>query len=192
MNAAARRTPTEGAPVLSPAEMDRLGVPDAGPLDEFTRARLTAIARGYFGDLDTLPHHIALLDARGAWYAEQVITEWPEKLPDSFFGVVAHVIATQLPDPAPQPDLDTWLAAGCPDDPVLAARWEQVRGLRSLDGTPRPIFTRPHGDLEPTVRFLDHAIETWPEEHWANFLLAYVKVPFSMARRGFVLPPIGS
>jgi len=51
--------------------MRHTGCHRAGPLDEFTRARITTMIRTYFGDLENLDAHIALLDTRGAWYAER-------------------------------------------------------------------------------------------------------------------------
>ena len=170
-----------------------LDVPEAGPLDKFTRVRITAMLRGYFGDIATLEAHVTLLDTRGAWYAEQVMGAWSDRQPDAFFGLVAHVVRTQLAGPAPQPDLDRWISDGRPADPGLGARWDQVRELKNLDGSQRPLRVR--GGLpgdSPIGTSLDDTVAAWPEEHWEKFLLAYLKLDLTLARRGVALPPIGT
>jgi hypothetical protein len=117
---------------------------------------------------------------------------WPTSLPDAFFGVVTQVVRTQLPGPT-RPDLDAWIAAGAPAEPLLAARWEQVRTLKNLDGRARLGRPRdPDAAPEDSTAALDHAISTWPAEHWARFLLAYVKLDLTLTRRGITLPPIGT
>lgn len=169
-----------------------IGAPAAGPVDAFTRVRLTSMLLGYFGDFPTFGAHLDLLDARGAWYAEQVMAAWSPTQPDAFFGLVAHVVRTQIPGPA-HPDLDAWIAAGQPADPHLAERWAEIRNLKALDGRDRPARRRDAIEpLEDHIEALDAAISTWPPEHWELFLLAYVKLDLTLAHRKITLPPIGT
>ena len=133
--------------------------------------------------------HLGLLDARGAWNAERALGAWTKTYPDSFFGLVRHVVRTQLAGPVPDPDLEGWLAAGLPDDALLELRWRTLNGLRYPAG--RCVKASPRA-AEPAVsvsRF-DGVVLTWPEDLFDGFVLAYAKLEQVLERRSLVLPPV--
>lgn len=184
-----RRVPCVGGQPIAP---EPLGEPPAmGPVDEMARARLRRTLVEFFGDFPTLDHHLHLLDARGAWYAAGAIGAWTREHPDSFFGLVRHVVRTQLPGPAPMPDLEGWIAAGIPtSDPALERRWREIHALRyPADQRPAEV---PRARSDAAIGTTDVVVANWPDEHWDAFVLAYVKLEQVLERRSIVLPPIGN
>jgi hypothetical protein len=163
--------------------------PAAGPVDEVTRVRLRRLIAGWLGEFGTLDLHLDLLDARGAWYAEAALGAWTRNQPDSFFGVVRHVVRTQLPGPPPDPDLEGWLAAGVPVDSLLAARWEKLNALRHRSAHRVAAVARVVA-TEPSVGRMDEIVRSWPEQHFDGFTLAYARLEQVLDRRGIVLPPV--
>lgn len=164
--------------------------PAAGPIDDVTRARLRRLLVRFFGDFSTLDRHLDLLDARGAWYAEAALGAWTPKHPDSFFGLVRHVVRTQVAGPAPAPDLEGWLEAGIPDaDAVLAERWRYVHELRYPAG--RRTKEHPRGRVDHAITETDTVVAAWPDEEWDRFVLAYVKLEQVLERRSLAIPSIG-
>jgi hypothetical protein len=163
--------------------------PAAGPVDEVTRARLRRLLAGWLGEFGTLDLHLDLLDARSAWYAEAALGAWTKNQPDSFFGVVRHVVRTQFPGPLPDPDLEGWLAAGVPDDSLLSTRWEELNVLRYQPSY--RVEARPRAAARaPSVARVDEIVRSWPEEHFDGFTLAYARLEQVLDRRGIVLPPV--
>lgn len=172
-----------------------LDLPPFGPVDEFTRARLRGLIVERFGDFATLDLHLDLLDSRGAWYAERAMGSWSAQQPDSFFGVVRHVIRTQAPGTAPSPDIEGWLEAGRPThDPILSELWDHVNQLARQGGFDVLDHDRGSGPSETpeAVIVVDEALTNWPEEQQATFLRTYVNLEIVLRRRNIVLPPIGT
>ena len=170
-------------------------LPTAGALDEFTRARVRHLIADRFGDFATLDLHLDLLDTRGAWYAERALDSWSPHLPDSFFGLIHHVVRTQIPGPNPAPDLRSWLAAGRPDhNEFLAHHWDAFNRLAALGKFAGPDTARGSVTVAPAVLAaaleVDAILTAWPVEHLAGFELAYLKLPITLARRTIELPPI--
>lgn len=161
--------------------------PIAGPLDELSRARLTRQLRGYLDDTPVLDAHVALLDTRGAWYAAKALGAWAPEHPDSFFGLVRHVVRTQAPGPPPQPDVEGWLAAGRPEGP-LGEIWDGMRGLRHQQSR-RPAVTG-RQQLTPAIEHLDEVLLAWPHQHLERFTRAYAALELVLERRHLALPPI--
>lgn len=163
-------------------------VPVATALDEFTRARTRVLLVSYFGEFATLDAHLDLLDMRGAWYAERALGSWSPRLPEAFFGVIRHVVRTQMDGPAPSPDVEGWAAAGRPAaEPRLAQIWDQITTL--------PGFALPAGtsDRDEGTHPLDQVLLGWPEAGFdGSFLLPYVKLELTLSRRAIALPPIGT
>lgn len=148
--------------------------PAAGPLDEVGRARITHRLTRHFGPTPTLAPHVALLDARDAWYAARVLPAWPATDPDAFFGLVRHVVRTQMPGEAPTPDIEGWLAAGRPGG-ALGALWDAVALARYPDPDRRPRSPRPSG-APAAVTEVDRVLAGWPAAHLDGFLRAYAVV----------------
>jgi hypothetical protein len=165
------------------------GAPAADPMDEVTRARLRRLIAGWLGEFATLDLHLDLLDARGAWYAEAALGAWTRTHPDSFFGVVRHVVRTQLPGPTPDPDLEGWLALGVPDEPMLAERWRALRILRHGSAARARLHPRTQEPVGSVAR-VDEIVRSWPDEHFDGFSLAYARLEQVLERRGVVLPPV--
>lgn len=163
--------------------------PAAGPLDDLARARIRRQLADRFGDLPALSAHVSLLDARGAWYAARAMTAWPAHAGDAFFGVIRHVVRTQLPGPPPDPDLESWLASGRPADPGLAGAWDELNALRYPPG--RRLQPR-HRDprVSDTVIALDDTLRRWPAGQFDAFTMAYAKLEYVLERREITLPPI--
>lgn len=161
--------------------------PAYGPVDELTSARLRRVCAEVFGSRPCLHAHLKLLDARGAWYAERAITVWRATHPDAFFGLVRHVVSSQFDGPRPDPDVETWLAAGRPSDRLLWPAYDLIataRYGRASIATPRT------GEPEGAVGLVDDAIRTWPEGHLASFVSAYGRIEPWLERHAIVLPPI--
>ena len=183
-----RSVPTSAA---QPVEDGFLGeAPAPGLVDEVTRTRLRRVMVGFFGEFPTLDLHLGLLDARGAWYAEAALAAWSPQAPDAFFGLVHHVVRSQIPGPAPAPDIERWLEVGAPQgDPLLAERWHALRDARDPrhdDEQPMPRAT-----ADAQIAATDAVVAAWPAELWDRFVLAYVKVEHALASRAIELPPIG-
>ena len=172
------------------------GLPTAAPVDEFTRARIRHLIADRFGAFATLDLHLDLLDARGAWYAERALDSWSPNLPDSFFGLVNHVVCTQIPGPNPVPDLRSWLAAGRPEhDEFLTHQWDTFNHLAALGSFAGPTAPRESVTVDDetlaAALAVDEILTSWPREHLVEFELAYLKLPITLVRRNFTLPPIG-
>jgi hypothetical protein len=102
---------------------------------------------------------------------------------------VRHVVRTQMPGPAPDPDVEAWLAAGVPDDERLAGLWVEINGYRY--GAKRLIATPRSEDPEQAVAHFDVILGGWPDGELERFFLAYAKLEQVLERRAIVLPPIG-
>lgn len=162
--------------------------PAAAPLDQITRARLRRLLVSFFGEFATLDRHLDLVDARGAWYAEAALGAWSPEQPDGFFGLVRHVVRTQLDGPAPAPDIEGWLRAGVPaGDEELVGRWRHIRLLHP-DHQREP--EHPRVEITAAIAATDEVVASWPAEHWGAFVLAYVKLERVLTRRAITLPPI--
>lgn len=164
--------------------------PAAAPLDEVSRARLRRILIEQFGEFPTLDLHLALLDSRGAWYAELAIGSWSADHPDGFFGLVRHVVRTQIPGPPPDPDLEAWLMAGRPTDPMLAGYWSTLRHFLPAS---RDVAESARRAAQPTpaVQRVDEILDSWPADLFDRFYHAYAKIENVLMRRTIVIPPIG-
>ena len=164
----------------------------AGPVDEFTRARLRVMLTEAFGHMPALNLHLDLLDVRGAWYAERAFTSWSDQHPDAFFGLVQWVVAEQMPGPSPEPDVYSWLGTGRPADARLATLWDSVF---TLCANADPQFYTRLPEVDPEVEAAAARLETrlagWPDELLENFVLAYVKLPLVLRRKRFAMPAIG-
>lgn len=159
-------------------------------MDEVTRVRLRRLLVGYLGEFATLDLHLDLLDARGAWYAEASLAAWTRSNPGAFFGLVRHVVRTQLGGPAPVPDIEGWLAAGVPSGDLLAQRWNTLNTLRYPRPRWLPATPRTQTGVPASVTHLDAVIGAWPEDLFDEFVLAYAKVTQVLERRRVPLPPI--
>lgn len=146
---------------------DRLQVgaepPSAGPLDQLSRGRLRRLLVDYFG-------------------------EWDREHPDSFFGLVRHVVRTQLGGPVPAPDIEGWLAGGQPDDPALADVWQQMLVFRYLPWL-RPAAA-PRQETNAGLEMVDAIVAGWPEDQLDGFLRGYGALENILERRLIVLPPV--
>lgn len=163
--------------------------PAAATLDEISRARLRRILLDQFGDFPTLDLHLTLLDSRGAWYAERAVGSWSTNHPDAFFGLVRHVVRTQLPGPPPDPDLEAWVVAGCPTDPVLAEYWSTLRHFLPAGRDVAESAVRPP-EPEAAVQRVDEILASWPADLVDGFCHAYAKIENVLMRRTIVIPPI--
>jgi hypothetical protein len=167
--------------------------PAAGPVDEMTAARLRRDIETYFGDVPGVEHHLALLDARGAWYALRAMGAWDPAQPLTFFGLVRHVVRTMLPGPAPDPDVESWLEAGRPQVPDLAAAWDRIRACRTghAELSATDALVRPTKVSDPVAR-MDAIVAAWPADLFDDFVLAYASVERILERRAEhpPLPPI--
>ena len=162
--------------------------PAAGPLDALSRVRLRRALAGYLGEFPTLDAHLDLLDTRGAWYAEKALGAWSAEHPDGFFGLVRHVVRTQLDGPPPEPDIEAWLAAGRPADEVLASTWDTMLAFR-YPPSHRPETTGRRA-ADPAVTCVDDIVAAWPTGQLDGFLRAYGALEQILERRHFMVPPI--
>lgn len=163
--------------------------PAYGPVDEVTRARLRRQLIEFFGSHPSLDAHLALLDARGAWYAERALTVWRRDHLDAFFGVVRHVVRTQFDGPPPSPDVEGWLQAGRPDDRQLAEVYDLIALCRYGHKPEDGVLAR-HGEPGPAVTAIDHAIASWPKGQWFHFVNAYARFEVWIERLAITLPAI--
>lgn len=163
--------------------------PACGPVDELTRARLGRVCGEFFGPHPCLQAHLGLLDARGAWYAERAITAWRAVHVDSFFGLVRHVVTTQFDGPRPSPDIETWLAAGRPDDPVLGPAYDLIALARYGHQPDDGILPRTD-PATGAVSAVDAAIARWPSGQLSSFVNAYARLETWLHRHAISLPPI--
>lgn len=181
-------------PVPDPAGptgvLDVTGVPPAaGPVDAFTRIRVGRIVAAHLVPSPVMDAHLDLIDARGAWYAEPAAPVWDPDRCDEFFGLVRHVVRTQLPGPDPDPDVETWLAAGRPSDPRLGAAWDLINTARYAPEDRAP--ARPRTDTpSPGVARVDAIVTGWPPEHLDRFATAYGTVERVMDLGIVTLPPV--
>lgn len=162
-----------------------IGAPPAyGRPDPLSLRRLRHAIEHRLGHLTTLDAHLGLLDARGAWYAWHAVHAWDPDQGEALFGVVRHVVRTQLPGPTPQPDIEGWLTAGRPANRVLAAAWEQVLIARWPE-PPRVVVraaTAPHP--------VDEVVAHWPARQFPGFVHAYATVEATLETHAITLPPI--
>lgn len=166
-------------------------VPLPGPVDEFTALRLRRSVLAFFGEVAAIEHHLALLDARGAWYATRAMGAWNPQQPGAFFGLVRHVVRTQMGGPAPDPDVEGWVAAGLPDDTRLAAAWDLIRERRYSLAASEPAEGRPGVVAEAVLR-MDQIVTDWPAEQFDAFVFSYAAIEQVLERRARAnpLPPI--
>lgn len=173
--------------VSSAAEASRSQAPAAAPLDEVTLTRITNLAEAHLDPTPALAAHMRLLDTRGAWYAEQVLTHWCSAQPDAFWGLVNHYVRTHLAGPTTALDLPAWVAAGPPEEPGLRRRWDSV-----ATNIPQPVIDRLLAERgRPTrdqVAATDTLVGEWPGEHWNRFVHAYVLVESVLSARGLQIP----
>ena len=168
------------------AKTDILG-PKTAP-DQVSITRLRRVLRDHFDEIPLLEAHLALLDSRGVLYATHAAANWAQSNPDTFFGLVRHVVRTQSDDAPPDPDVEGWLAAGRPsNDQRLGDAWDLINVSRystdPLPATPRPTMT------SPEVERFDEVLRQWPA-HVATFATAYWRVEWAIEARGIELPPI--
>ncbi|MDO9494308.1 MAG: hypothetical protein Q7J48_01270 [Nocardioides sp.] len=169
--------------------------PAAAALDEVLRMRMTVLAEQYLGDTPALDAHLALLDTRGAWYAERILTHWNTAQPDAFWGLVNYYVRTHLtePDQLAAPailDLPAWVAAGPPPAGRLRRRWEEVADRIPAQVLDRLTDQRGRPSREQ-VETIDTLVDEWPEEHWIRFLHAYAVVEAVLADFDITLPILG-
>jgi hypothetical protein len=148
------------------------GAPSAGTLDDVTRVRLRRQWQSYFGEPALLDAHL--------------------NLPGHFFGLVRHVVRTQLGEPPPPLDLEGWIEAARPSEPALAAIWDRVRehlyAYAWLDQHP---VTPRSADVPAAVERVDRLIRDWPAEALDVFVVSYASLEQVLERRA-ALPPIDS
>lgn len=153
--------------------------------DEMSLARLRRAIGDHLGDVPLLDAHLALLDSRGVLYATHAIENWSDLHPAEFFGMVRHVIRTQCDGPAPDPDVEGWLAAGRPEDERLGLSWDLLNVVRygndALPATPRPAL------VAPAIEAFDELLRTWDVGAFAD---AYCKMELFLSLRGVTLPPL--
>jgi hypothetical protein len=159
--------------------------PAAEPVDELELARLRRTLVNRFGEFNLLDLHLAMLDARGAWYAAAAAECWSPALRHEFFGLVRHVVRTQMPGPAPDPDVETWLAAGRPKDSHLATAWDLVAAESA-----HQFIAKRGGKPSAAVRRLDHYLMKWPAADLATFAQAYARFEAVLVTHHVTLPPI--
>jgi hypothetical protein len=143
--------------------------PAYADLDAISRARLRRLAEQYLDATPALELHLDLVDARGAWYAEHVITRWRPDRPDAFWALVGHYVRTHMPDHGTKLDLARWVAAGIPEDAAIHERWEDVATTFSPDA----VASAGSVDRE-SVPYMDDLIAAWPEHLWNHFWHTYV------------------
>ncbi len=164
--------------------------PEAGPVDELAAARLRRAIATHLGAVPNLDAHLALLDARGAWYAIHAVAGWDPAQGEAFFGLVRHAVRTLMGGPVPAPDIEGWLAAGPPADPRTAGTWIEVLQARfpslHVGSLPNPAIARPVGD----VHHVDVIVENWPAGGLPGFIHAYATVEATLDEHGLTLPPI--
>ena len=165
---------------------DALGV-KAAP-DEVSIARLRRVLAHHFGEVPLLEAHLALLDARGVLYATHAAASRSDQNSETFFGLVRHVVRTQSDEPAPDPDVEGWLAAGRPSrDRELGEAWDLLNVSRyttaPLPATPRP------SSVDPAIERFDEILRKWPA-HPATFATTYCRLDWVIEARGIVLPSI--
>ena len=159
--------------------------PKARP-DEISRARLRRTLVQHFGEADSLDAHLALMDSRGVLSATHALEIWSALAPQTFFGLVRHVIRTQCEGPVPDPDVEGWLAAGRPDDDELALTWDLLNLTRYGDEA-LPARSRP-AHVDSAIELFDALLRDWDVCVFAD---AYCKVELFIRLRGVTLPPIG-
>ena len=158
--------------------------PKAVP-DEMSLARLRRAIGVHLGDVPLLDAHLALLDSRGVLYATHAIRNWSDLHPEAFFGLVRHVIRTQCEGPAPNPDVEGWLAAGRPVDDELGLAWDLLNVVRygndALPTTLRPAL------VAPEIEAFDELLSAWDVGAFAD---AYCKMELFISLRGVSLPAL--
>lgn len=175
-----------GAPGLMAVTGDP---PSAGPLDAFTRIRVGQLIGGYLAPSPVMDAHLDLIDTRGAWYAERAVSVWDPDRPDEFFGLVRHVVRTQLPGPRPDPDVETWLAAGRPAETWLATAWDQINDARYGTSDQRPRRARQAAPDKAVAR-VDAILHRWDPGHLHRFAAAYGTVERVLDLGIVTLPPV--
>lgn len=158
--------------------------PPPGPADQVSLARVRRAVITHLGPVPNLDAHLGLLDARGAWYAPQVAPAWDHPDPEAFFGLVRHVVRTQMPGPAPVPDVEGWITAGRPADAELAFVWDRMRVARYPFSAP-PVTHRDPGTGHP----VDEVVRAWPVDH-GSFIVAYTTVEATLDLHRITLPAV--
>jgi hypothetical protein len=166
---------------------DVLGVKAAA--DEVAMVRLRRVLAHHFGEVPLLEAHLALLDSRGVLYATHAAESWSDQGPETFFGLVRHVVRTQSNGPAPDPDVEGWLRGGRPThDRGLGEAWDLLNLSRY---TTDPLPPTPRlAQVDPTLERFDQILRDWPA-HPATFATSYCRLEWVLEARGIVLPPIG-
>lgn len=160
--------------------------PKASP-DEIAIARLRRVVAIQFGDVPLLDAHLSLLDSRGVLYATHVAEHWSDQTVEFFFGIVRHVVRSQCDGPAPDPDVEGWLATGRPEDPTLGFAWDTINAVRYPTST-RPATTR-SAATEPAIARMDEIVADWPD-HITTFARTYCQLEAFIELRGITIPPI--
>jgi hypothetical protein len=157
-----------------------------GPADQVSLMRLRRVLADRFDEIPLLEHHLDLLDSRGVLYATHTAGIWENELPEIFFGVVRHVVRTQCQGPAPEPDVEGWLATGRPREENLGAIWDQLHLGRY--GTPAGSAVARGDAPDPGVARLDDVLRRWP--HIPTFITTYARVEHFIDAAGVTLPPL--
>lgn len=184
--------PLEAVPSRPPSpDLPRTAVvgepPAPGPADVVAVHRLRRAITEHLGEVPNLQAHLGLLDARGAWYGWHAAPAWDPDQGEALFGVIRHVVRTQLSEPPPAPDVEGWVAAGRPRDPLLALVWGRVVAARwPGGGAPVPLAERAPGVAHP----LDEVLAAWPADGLDGFIHAYAVVEAAIEDRGIPMPSV--
>lgn len=165
----------------SPAESPQ--PPAYAELDPISRARLRRLAEQHLDWTPALEHHLDMVDARGAWYAEHVIEQWSTAKADAFWGLVNNYVRNHLPDRGPVLDVAAWVAAGAPERTDVAARWEEVSSC-----LPPALVVAAGTVSRAEVAYMDDLVAAWPNDLWLHFWHAYVVIEEILHVTGLTIP----
>ena len=182
MSATLRGLPTHAA--TGPVVATIGHAPLAGPLDPLTLRRLRHAIATRLGEIVSLDAHLDLIDTRGAWYAWHAVNAWEPDQGEALFGLVRHVVRTQLAGPPPAPDVEGWLTGGRPRDRELAGAWDQV--LEARWPSAGSIVGRQAGKGHP----LDVVVTRWPAGQFAGFVHAYATLEATLECHAITIPPV--
>jgi hypothetical protein len=175
-----------GHPAAGPVVATIGPAPLAGPADPLSLRRLRHAIVARMGEVLSLDAHLALIDTRGAWYAWHAVNAWEPDQGEALFGLVRHVVRTQLAGPPPAPDVEGWLAAGRPRDRELIGAWDQVLEARWPNAV--SIVGRQAG----AGHSLDAVVTRWPAGQFAGFVHAYATVEATLERHAIQIPPVAT